>query len=674
MGRRIAKKVLLVGWDAADWSLCEPLLAQGLMPNLKGLMERGASGRLASLMPMLSPVAWTSIATGKRPYKHGVLGMFEPDPEVGGVRPASSVSRTTKSIWNILTQQGLVTHVIGWRGAHPAEPINGINVTDQHAIARVEYGKPWPQPEGSYHPPDVGPTLASLRVHPHQLDRETLAFFVPQLDRITVAEVGRLNMLAKWLAAAVTNHAAATWAMEQQSWDFTAVCYGDLEHLSHAFLHYMAPRRDSLPESDFEMFQHVVPACYRFHDLMLGRLLELAGEDATVILVSDHGCKTAAMRPARIGGVPDDLEEWHRRSGVCVISGPTVKAGTRLTDAAILDVAPTVLTLLGLPVGEDMEGRPLLEIFDEILEPKRLASWDLVPGESGMHPPANQDAHDELLKLMDQLHEMGFRDPKEQQLAEKQARVVDRNRFNLARSMIEGGQLEQAVEVLEELSGAQPTSQAYVSMLLEAYLLSGRHTDAQQVVSELPMSLAGQPFVELALGRIDLADRRPAAAVQHFLAAEKADGRNLRVQIFLGQAYLDLRRWADARHAFQKALDLEAGHAEALYGLCVVSLREGDSNTAVKFAAAAVESNPALSGAHYYLGLALLKTGRHEEAAAALERAVDFNPTIRGARRRLVRLYNDELGDPARARPHAEWLDGLRRERHGERAAQAPPS
>jgi tetratricopeptide (TPR) repeat protein len=210
-------------------------------------------------------------------------------------------------------------------------------------------------------------------------------------------------------------------------------------------------------------------------------------------------------------------------------------------------------------------------------------------------------------------------------------------------------------------------------MLVEALLLSGRHTDVQRVVSELPAPLAGQPFVKLALGRIDLAERRPAAAAQHFLAAGIADGRNLRVQVFLGQAYLDLRRWADARRAFQQALDLEAGHAEALYGLCAVSLREGDSNTAVKFAAAAVESNPALPGAYYYLGVALLNVGRYVEAASALERAVDLNPTIRGARRRLVRLYNGELGDPARARAHAERLEQLRLERRSERAAHFPP-
>ena len=65
---------MLVGWDAADWKVIQPLVDAGQMPNLARLLERGVMGNLASLQPMLSPMLWTSIASGKRPYKHGVHG------------------------------------------------------------------------------------------------------------------------------------------------------------------------------------------------------------------------------------------------------------------------------------------------------------------------------------------------------------------------------------------------------------------------------------------------------------------------------------------------------------------------------------------------------------------------------------------------------------------------
>jgi predicted AlkP superfamily phosphohydrolase/phosphomutase len=121
-------KILLIGWDAADWKIINPLLDAGLMPNLQRLIDNGVVGNLATLDPAFSPMLWTSIATGKRPYKHGVLGFTEPHPNGKDVRPVQSTSRTTKALWNVFKQCGLKSHVVGWWPSHPAEPINGISI------------------------------------------------------------------------------------------------------------------------------------------------------------------------------------------------------------------------------------------------------------------------------------------------------------------------------------------------------------------------------------------------------------------------------------------------------------------------------------------------------------------------------------------------------------------
>ena len=60
------KKVLLIGWDAADWKVIHPLIDKGFMPNLGKLIGEGVMGNLMTLDPPLSPMLWTSIATGKR--------------------------------------------------------------------------------------------------------------------------------------------------------------------------------------------------------------------------------------------------------------------------------------------------------------------------------------------------------------------------------------------------------------------------------------------------------------------------------------------------------------------------------------------------------------------------------------------------------------------------------
>ncbi|MGH8164604.1 MAG: alkaline phosphatase family protein, partial [Rhodanobacteraceae bacterium] len=97
MSQPIARKLLLVGWDAADWQLIHPLLDAGRMPHLKRLVETGVIGNLMSLQPMLSPLLWTTIATGKRAYQHGVHGFVEATPDGTALRPSASTTRKCKA-------------------------------------------------------------------------------------------------------------------------------------------------------------------------------------------------------------------------------------------------------------------------------------------------------------------------------------------------------------------------------------------------------------------------------------------------------------------------------------------------------------------------------------------------------------------------------------------------
>src|SRR5580658_3735672 len=166
------RKVLLVGWDAADWKVILPLMHAGKMPNVQRLVKNGTSGQIATLHPPLSPMLWTSIATGKRPFKHGIHGFSEPTPDGRGVQPVSNLSRKTKALWNILNQNGLHSVVIGWWPSHPAESIEGAMVSDHYHRAWGPLEKGWPLPDRAVHPPELAATLADRRMHPDQLTPE----------------------------------------------------------------------------------------------------------------------------------------------------------------------------------------------------------------------------------------------------------------------------------------------------------------------------------------------------------------------------------------------------------------------------------------------------------------------------------------------------------------------
>ena len=98
---------------------------------------------------------------------------------------------------------------------------------------------------------------------------------------------------------------------------------------------------------------------------------------------------------------------WHRPQGVLVMSGPGVKRGAEVASPTILDVAPTALALLGLPAGEDFDGRVLAEAI-EGAPPARIPSWDAVEGDAGLHPADVRMDPLEAADALQQLVDLGY--------------------------------------------------------------------------------------------------------------------------------------------------------------------------------------------------------------------------------------------------------------------------
>ncbi len=264
------RKVLLIGWDAADWEHITPLLEQGLLPHLDKLINGGVMGNLATLQPILSPMLWNSIATGKQPYKHGIHGFVEADPHNGGSRPFSSYSRKTKALWNIFSQSGMRSNVINWWASHPAEPINGCVITNLFNGIKVEPGKgTFSVVPGTIHPAAREAFFSQFKVFPNELTEEHLCTFVPRAGEIDQDEDSRLEGLAKVIAETATTQAIATTVMETEPWEFMAVYFTGIDHFSHSFMPYHPPRMPLVSEKDFEIFKDVVTGAYRFHDMIL---------------------------------------------------------------------------------------------------------------------------------------------------------------------------------------------------------------------------------------------------------------------------------------------------------------------------------------------------------------------------------------------------------------------
>ncbi|MGI8437573.1 MAG: alkaline phosphatase family protein [Chthoniobacterales bacterium] len=654
------RKVLLIGWDAADWQVITPMIEEGLMPTLEGLINRGVMGNLATLQPILSPMLWNSVATGKFADKHGVHGFIEPDPVNGGARPYTSTSRKCKALWNILTQSGLRSNVVGWWASHPAEPINGNIVTNAFAATRFDPEHGWRVPIGSIHPMAKGEMLASLKVFSAELTEAHILPFIPNAAKIDQQADTRLTSFAKVLSDAATIHSVATALMETEEWDFTAVYYDAVDHFSHAFMAYHPPRLEWVPEEDFEMYHEVVRGAYRFHDMMLERLLQLAGDDTTVILCSDHGFESGPQRPRGTPREPAGPAVWHRQFGIFVIAGPGIKKDERIYGASLIDVAPTVLTLFDLPIGEDMDGRPLLEAFDDPPRVKTISSWETKSGEAGMHPEGTTVDSGQAQELMQQFAALGYIEDLEADKPKQEESADIESKYNLARLLAWKNQPLRALPLLAEIVHRRPWEERFLRQLAITHFQAGHLRQTERIIHAI--SDNGEPTdapLILLLARVKIARGQFGEGLQGLLAAEAANPRLPGIHTQIGDSFAGLLQWEKAKAAYEKAVALEEENAFAWQGLSTVNRRQGFNQQTVDAALRAVSLLHRLPLAHFNLGVALARSGDLERARVAFETALTFQPGMVNAHRFLARLHAGE--NEKAARHHRQEIQRLLR-------------
>lgn len=647
---RIAKKVLLIGWDAADWKFLTPLMDQGLMPNLQKLVEGGVKGRLATLDPPLSPTLWTSIATGKRPYQHGIHGFTEPDPSGKGIRPIYSSNRKVKAIWNILTQRNMKSNVVGWWPSHPAEPINGVMVSNFYQRAGVPLGKPWPLMNGTVHPADLSDTFAKLRIHPHELTEAHVLPFVPEARKVDQRVDQHLQTLAKIIADCSTIQSAATYVLDHTEWDFTAVYFDAIDHFCHGFMKYHPPHREHISKKDFELYKNVVNGGCIFHDMMLGRQMEMIDEDTTVVLISDHGFHPDHNRPVDIPNEPAGPAIEHSPYGIIVMNGPGIKKDDLIFGASLLDITPTILTLFGLPVAEDMDGKVLVDAFEETPEIETIKSWENIKGEDGSHPDNIELSQEENESELKQLIDLGYIEDPGDDIEKAVKKTKDENDFYLARAYIDGNKWAEGIEILERLQAENPEASRYGIRLVHGYRTTGKYKDARRIINHIRATHDREsPKIDLLEANLLISEGRKQKALDLFKKLEKEVGDMPGLNLQLANAYLQLNKLDDALKRILKAVEINAEDIDAYKALGLCYFRLTRYEEAVEAFLEAIGLMYYSPSSHFYLGESLMALEKYEDAAAAFDTCIKLAPGMNIARLRLIAIYEQFLNQPGKA-------------------------
>lgn len=533
-------KTLLVGWDGATFTVLNELMAQGAMPFLKSFLESGTRANLRTIVPALTPPAWTSLMTGRTPGHHGVFDFFRFEGEHSKhIRFFTSGDILTETIWSLLTKNGMKASAMNFPSMYPAPHINGYVVPGW---------VPWRQMRLACWPKDLFDRLKAIP----DLTLRELGMDI-KLEEKSTEGVGTREEYGPWIEFHTRRERnwfeIYKYLITTDPSDLMALMFDGVDKMQHLCWRFIRPQ-DAQPLTEDWEFQ-VRDLClnyYRQLDGIFEQMVALAGPDATVLLASDHGfgptyevfhvnawlakkgylfwseaasqekpeallgvgqvarhtwmldwmkTKAFATTPTSNGiyiavdhkgdgsGVPpseylafrariveevkqvrspedgepivihaytrDEVFEGpagslgpditlvmrdgglvsilpgeeivsqrpvvsgaHRPEGIFGARGPGIKKGFDAGELSILDITPTILYSLGMPVYRDLEGRVPTEIFEEsMMEQKPIEkSTASTSGEEEVEKPAETEAaemseEDERV-VMERLRELGY--------------------------------------------------------------------------------------------------------------------------------------------------------------------------------------------------------------------------------------------------------------------------
>jgi Flp pilus assembly protein TadD len=407
-------RVIVLGLDGADPATIDLLMSEGKLPHFAKLRREGAYGPLQSRRPLLSPVIWTTIATGQTADRHRIGHFVAVNPVTGEQLPVTSRMRRAQAIWNVLSAHERSVDVVGWWATWPAEKVRGAIVSDHFAYHFLMEDSPADAAGGAgkVSPPELEPRIAPLLKRPGDVTAKELSRFVT----VDAAELARpfdfsdaLSHLRWAYATAETYSAIGLKLWREDRPDNLLVYIEGVDSTSHLFGHlFRATGLSGELAAQQAKYGRAVEEMYAYADELVGRVMDAMDARTTLLVVSDHGFELGKLQedPSKTRDMRRVSEAYHRMEGILYMYGDRVKPRVRLNKPTILDVAPSVLALNGLPKAQDMPGRVLVEGLDVRPGPP-VSTYESAESASADGGAADSRVDPEIVKKLQSLGYIG---------------------------------------------------------------------------------------------------------------------------------------------------------------------------------------------------------------------------------------------------------------------------
>lgn len=373
-----APEVIVIGVDGAEWQVINEMIDNGELPGFARLKSEGAFGQLLNPGPQVSPVVWSSFATGHFPRNHGILDFVHPFNGDSGKQPVDVSLRQRPALWNVLDAHDKQSTVIGWFVSWPAESIDGRIVSDR-AFQNLDHSV-WPQ---SLQAVSEEVRKAVFRDEAQLYDR----FFPwPYEPQQAEDESSPYYPAARLVKGRVDSRIRSdeylrrmTERLLDEPADLFISYFRIVDIVSHSLWKFYDPSdwEEGPGSRKMELLGEVLEESYRYVDEVIQQTLEKYGDRSNIVVISDHGfgSGTGRYQPR----ASDLLTGNHRPNGVILAHGPDIRPG-RIEPITIMEIYPTLAYLLDVPISDAIPGSvayPLLtEDFTENDPPRFVTAYD----------------------------------------------------------------------------------------------------------------------------------------------------------------------------------------------------------------------------------------------------------------------------------------------------------